>query len=166
MTDQIITAGICYVAKEAVVKGHVTMGENVNIWYNATVRGDSYPITIGAGTNVQDNAVLHVGEGHSLTVGSRVTIGHGAIVHGCEVGDDTLIGMGAIILNGAKIGSHCIIGAGALVTQGTVIPDGAMAFGNPAKVVRMLTGEEQQKTGYNAALYVEEARGQLPQYRG
>lgn len=166
MTDHITTKGVCYVAKEAVIKGDVTMGENVSVWYNATVRGDAYPIVIGDGTNVQDNAVLHVGEGYSLTIGNNVTIGHGAIVHGCEVGDDTIIGMGAIILNGAKVGRRCIIGAGALVTQGTVIPDGAMAFGNPAKVFRMLSEEEQQKTCYNAIVYVDEAKGQLPVYTG
>ena len=106
-----------YLAEGAIVKGDVTIGEDSGIWYHATVRGDTEKITIGSRTNIQDNAVLHVGAGHALTIGDDVTIGHSAIVHGCTVGNNTLIGMGAIILNGAVIGNNCIIGAGALVTQ-------------------------------------------------
>ena len=108
-----------YIAEGAVVKGNVQMGEDVSIWYNATVRGDSAEIKIGDRTNVQDNAVIHVDTHYPTTIGNGVTIGHGAIVHGCTVGDNTLIGMGAIVLNGASIGENCIIGAGALVTQNT-----------------------------------------------
>ena len=111
-----------YIAEGAVVKGNVQMGEDVSIWYNATVRGDSAEIKIGDRTNVQDNAVIHVDTHYPTTIGNGVTIGHGAIVHGCTVGDNTLIGMGAIVLNGASIGENCIIGAGALVTQNTNIP--------------------------------------------
>ena len=105
-----------YIAEGAVVKGNVQMGEDVSIWYNATVRGDSAEIKIGDRTNVQDNAVIHVDTHYPTTIGNGVTIGHGAIVHGCTVGDNTLIGMGAIVLNGASIGENCIIGAGTLVT--------------------------------------------------
>ena len=115
-----------YLAEGAIVKGDVTIGEDSGIWYHATVRGDTEKITIGSRTNIQDNAVLHVGAGHALTIGDDVTIGHSAIVHGCTVGNNTLIGMGAIILNGAVIGNNCIIGAGALVTQNMEIPDGSM----------------------------------------
>jgi carbonic anhydrase/acetyltransferase-like protein (isoleucine patch superfamily) len=152
-----------YLAEGAIVKGDVTIGEDSGIWYHATVRGDTDRITIGSRTNVQDNAVLHVGDGHALTIGNDVTIGHGAIVHGCEVGNNTLIGMGAIILNGAVIGDNCIIGAGALVTQNMEIPDGSLAFGNPAKIKRKLTEEEIASNRDNALLYVKEAKDQLMQ---
>ena len=112
-----------YVATGAIITGDVTIAEDCSIWYNAVIRGDEYPITIGSRSNIQDNAVVHVGAGHSCIIGQNVTVGHGAIVHGCTVGDDTLIGMGAIILNGARIGKNCIIGAGALVSEGKEIPD-------------------------------------------
>jgi carbonic anhydrase/acetyltransferase-like protein (isoleucine patch superfamily) len=150
-----------YVAEGAVIKGNITIGEDSGIWYNATIRGDSNPIAIGSRTNVQDNAVVHVSSGYPVSIGNDVTIGHGAIVHGCTVGSNTLIGMGAIILNGAVIGDNCIIGAGALVTQNTHIPDGSLAFGNPAKVIRSLTPEEIRETGNNAQRYVNAAKAQL-----
>lgn len=150
-----------YIAEGAVVKGKVQMGEDVSIWYNATVRGDSAEIKIGDCTNVQDNAVIHVDTHYPTTIGSGVTIGHGAIVHGCTVGDNTLIGMGAIILNGASIGENCIIGAGALVTQNTTIPAGSLAFGNPAKVIRSLTPEEIESNQQNAQHYIAAAATQL-----
>lgn len=150
-----------YLAEGAVVKGDVTCGNDASVWYNATVRGDSNPITIGERTNVQDNAVIHVELTHPVKIGNDVTIGHSAIVHGCEVGDNTLIGMGAIILNGAKIGKNCIIGAGALVTQNSVIPDGTLAFGNPAKVIRKLTPQEIESNKENALHYVKAAKEQL-----
>ena len=150
-----------YVAEGAIIKGNVTIGEDSGIWYHATIRGDSNQITIGSRTNIQDNAVVHVSSGYSTTIGNNVTIGHGAIVHGCTVGNDTLIGMGAIILNGAVIGDHCIIGAGALVTQNTKIPDGSLAFGNPAKIIRNLTDAEMQENTNNAQRYVNAAKAQL-----
>lgn len=152
-----------YLAEGAIVKGDVTIGEDSGIWYHATVRGDTEKITIGSRTNIQDNAVLHVGAGHALTIGNDVTIGHSAIVHGCTVGNNTLIGMGAIILNGAVIGNNCIIGAGALVTQNMEIPDGSLAFGNPAKIKRKLTEEEIASNRDNVLLYVKEAKDQLMQ---
>ena len=142
-----------YLAEGAIVKGDVTIGEDSGIWYHATVRGDTEKITIGSRTNIQDNAVLHVGAGHALTIGDDVTIGHSAIVHGCTVGNNTVIGMGALILNGAVIGNNCISGAG----------DGSLAFGNPAKIKRKLTEEEIASNRDNALLYVKEAKDQLMQ---
>ena len=141
-----------YIAEGAVVKGQVTMADGA---------GDSEPIEIGRNSNIQDNAVVHVDLSHSVRIGDNVTIGHSAIVHGCTIGDNTLIGMGAIVLNGARIGKNCIIGAGALITQGTDIPDGSLAFGSPAKVVRALTAEEIEENHRNAMHYVEIARESL-----
>ncbi len=135
----------CFIAPTATVVGDVTMGEKVSVYYSAVVRGDEEPISIGESTNIQDGCVVHTSYGAPTAIGARCTVGHNAILHGCTVGDDTLIGMGAIILDGAVIGSECIIGAGALVTGGTVIPDGMMALGSPAKVRRPLTDEEKAK---------------------
>ena len=125
-----------FVAPGAVVRGEVHLAENSSVFYNAVLRGDRAPISIGEGTNIQDNCVVHVEYDLPVTVGKNVTVGHGAILHGCTVGDETLIGMGAIVLNGAQIGKSCLIGAGALVTQNAVIPDGCMAVGSPARVKR------------------------------
>lgn len=137
------------------VVGNVEIGNNVGIWYNAVVRGDMEGITIGDNSNVQDNCTLHTGNGFALTIGNGVTIGHNAIVHGCTVGDNTVIGMGSILLNGAKVGKNCIIGAGALVTGKMEIPDYSMAFGNPAKVIRNLTEAEIEDNRENAEEYVK-----------
>lgn len=137
------------------IVGNVEIGNNVGIWYNAVVRGDMEGITIGDNSNVQDNCTLHTGNGFALTIGNGVTIGHNAIVHGCTVGDNTVIGMGSILLNGAKVGKNCIIGAGALVTGKMEIPDNSMAFGNPAKVIRNLTEAEIEDNKENAEEYVK-----------
>ena len=145
-------------APGAFVLGNATLAEECSVWYNAVVRADEAPISIGARTNVQDCAVVHVSANHPTSIGSGVTIGHGAIVHGCSVGDNTLVGMGAIVLDGARIGNDCIIGAGALVTQGTVIPDGSLAFGSPARVVRALSPQEVEANRANAQEYVRLAR--------
>ena len=150
-----------FIAPGAQVIGDVTIGENCGIWYNAVVRGDSQKITIGKNTNVQDLACLHVDKSFTLSVGDNVTIGHTAIVHGCIVGDNVLIGMGAIVMNGARIGNNCIIGAGALVTENMEIPDGSLAFGSPAKVIRKLTEAEKQDIIENAELYVKHAKDNL-----
>ena len=144
-----------YIAPGAYVVGDVSLGESVGIWYNAVVRGDTNAIFIGTNSNVQDNATLHTDAGFQVHVGEGVTIGHNAIVHGCTVGDNTVIGMGSIILSGAKIGRNCIIGAGSLVTGKMCIPDNSLAFGNPAKVVRMVTEEEIEANKQNATHYVE-----------
>ena len=146
-----------YIAEGAKIIGDVTIGEDSSVWYNAVIRGDSNSIVIGENTNVQDNAVMHTSHKHALQIGDNVTIGHGAIVHGCTVGNNVLIGMGAIILDGAVIEDNCIIGAGALVTQNKVVPEGSLALGNPAKVVRELTEEEKESILKNADEYSEEA---------
>lgn len=151
-------ASTVYEAAGSVVEGDVTIGEDCGLWYNAVVRGDEDSITIGKHTNVQDNATIHEDAGYPVKIGNGVTIGHNAIVHGCTIGDNSLIGMGAIVLDGAKIGKNCIIGAGALVTHNTEIPDGHMAFGSPAKVVRVCTDEEIAANKHNAKVYVDLAR--------
>ncbi len=143
-----------FIAEGAVVKGDVTLGNRVSIWYNAVLRGDMAPIVLGDDTNVQECAVLHVSENLPLTLGKGVTVGHGAILHSCTIGDNTLIGMGAIVLDGAKIGKNCLIAAGALVTGGTEIPDGSMVMGSPAKIRRELTEAEIAANAENAAEYV------------
>lgn len=147
-----------FVAPGAVVRGEVHLAENSSVFYNAVLRGDRAPISIGEGTNIQDNCVVHVEYDLPVTVGKNVTVGHGAILHGCTVGDETLIGMGAIVLNGAQIGKSCLIGAGALVTQNAVIPDGCMAVGSPARVKRSLTPEEMDGLRRSAADYRQEAQ--------
>lgn len=147
-----------FVAPGAVVRGEVYLAENSSVFYNAVLRGDRAPISIGEGTNIQDNCVVHVEYDLPVTVGKNVTVGHGAILHGCTVGDETLIGMGAIVLNGAQIGKSCLIGAGALVTQNAVIPDGCMAVGSPARVKCPLTPEEMDGLRQSAADYRQEAQ--------
>jgi len=141
---------ICDGAK---VSGDVTLGKGVNIWYNAVLRGDDGAIVVGEGTNIQDCAVLH----EETHVGAGCTIGHGAIVHGCTIGDNVLIGMGAVVLNGAKIGDDCIVGAGALVTGKMDAPAGSMILGSPAKVVRPLTEAELEGNRKSARGYLETA---------
>ncbi|MCI9011584.1 gamma carbonic anhydrase family protein [uncultured Oscillibacter sp.] len=141
---------ICDGAK---VSGDVTLGKGVNIWYNAVLRGDEGAITVGEGTNIQDCAVLH----EETRVGAGCTIGHGAIVHGCTVGNNVLIGMGAIVLNGANIGDDCIVGAGALVTGKMDAPAGSMILGSPAKVARPLTEAEIASNRESAEGYLHAA---------
>lgn len=147
-----------FLAPGAHVVGDVTLSENVNIWYGAVLRGDTGSITVGEGTNIQDNCVLH----EETTVGADCTVGHGAILHGCTVGDRCLIGMGAIVLNGARLGAECMVGAGALVTGKTDVPDGSLLLGSPAKVVRPLSDEERQNLLEDAKVYVEKAKNGLP----
>ncbi len=146
-----------FLAPGSYVLGDVTLGENCGVWYNAVIRGDSNAIVIGKNTNIQDNAVLHLDKEQPMHIGDNVTIGHGAIIHGCTIGNNVLIGMGAIILNGAVIGDNCIVGAGTLITQGKQIPEGSMLYGNPAKVARVLTEEEIESVTESAAHYVEAA---------
>ena len=130
-----------WVAPGAFVRGDVTLAEQVNVWYNAVLRGDDGAITVGEDTNIQDCAVLH----EETRVGAGCTIGHGAVVHGCVIGNNVLIGMGAVVLNGARIGDDCIVGAGALVTGKMAAPAGSMILGSPAKVTRPLTEAEREK---------------------
>ena len=143
-----------YIAPNATVVGDVVLEKDVNIWYGAVLRGDHGRITVGEGTNIQDNAVLH----DETTLGRFCTVGHTAIVHGCTIGDDCLIGMGAIILSGAVLGDGCIVGAGALVTGKTNAPAGSVLLGSPAKVVKTVTEEQLAETRENALHYIELGR--------
>lgn len=148
-----------FIAPNATVVGDVTLGENASVWYGAVLRGDMGAITIGEGTNIQDNCVIH----EQVTIGRDCTVGHGAIVHGCTVGDRCLIGMGAIILNGAVLGDDCLVGAGALVTGKVNAPAGSLVLGSPAKVVRPVTEAEKEATMEDARQYVALAKAQLEQ---
>ncbi len=132
-----------YIAQGAVVLGDVTLGQAASVWYHAVLRGDINRIVVGHHSNIQDNAVLHLADDFPCLVGHYVTVGHGAIVHACTVGDECLIGMGAVILDGAELGAQCVVGAGALVTQHTKIPPGSLVLGVPAKVVRVLSLAER-----------------------
>ncbi|OYU19260.1 MAG: gamma carbonic anhydrase family protein [Rhodobacteraceae bacterium PARR1] len=134
-----------WVAHDANIIGRVVLMADANVWFGVTMRGDNEEILVGAGSNVQENCVLHTDMGYPLTIGADCTIGHKAMLHGCTIGDGTLIGMGATILNGARIGRGCLIGAGALITEGKDIPDGSLVMGAPGKVVRMLDAEAQAR---------------------
>jgi carbonic anhydrase/acetyltransferase-like protein (isoleucine patch superfamily) len=147
-----------WVADSAEVIGRVTLHDDTSVWYHAVLRGDTDDITIGRRSNVQDAAVLHADPGFPLTVGEGVTIGHQAMLHGCSVGDGSLIGIQAVVLNGARIGRDCLVGAGALVTEGKEFPDGSMILGAPAKLVRALRPDEIAGLQRSAARYVENAR--------
>lgn len=151
-------AASAWVADSAQVMGDVTLAEDASVWFGAVVRGDTATITIGKGTNIQDASVLHADVGKPLTIGENVTVGHQVMLHGCTVGDGSLIGIGAIVLNGARIGKGCIVGAGSLVTEGKEFPDGSMILGSPAKVVRELTPEQQAGLHLSALHYIENAR--------
>ncbi len=146
-----------WVADTARVIGRVRLGPQASVWYGAVLRGDNEPIEIGAASNVQENAVLHVDPGHPLIIGAGVTIGHQAMLHGCSIGDNSLVGIQAVVLNGARIGRDCLIGAGALVTSGKEIPDGSLVMGSPAKVVRALDEQEIAGLRRSAAAYVARA---------
>ena len=127
-----------WVAPDANVIGNVVLEADPSVWFGSTLRGDNETITVGAGSNVQENTVMHTDPGYPLRIGKNCTIGHKAMLHGCTIGDNSLIGMGATVLNGAKIGKNCLIGAGALITEGKEIPDGSLVMGAPGKVVRQL----------------------------
>jgi carbonic anhydrase/acetyltransferase-like protein (isoleucine patch superfamily) len=147
-----------WIAAEAVLVGKVVIEAEANIWFGAVIRGDNEEIRVGAGSNVQENAVLHTDMGFPLVIGADCTIGHKAMLHGCTIGDGTLIGMGATILNGARIGKGCLIGACALVTEGKEIPDGSLVMGAPGKAVRVLDPEARDRLLLSAAGYRANAR--------
>ena len=151
------TDDAAFVAPSADLVGEVTLGENSSVWYNATLRADLAPVTIGANTNIQDNAVVHVDTDQPASIGDNVTVGHGAILHGCRIGDNSLIGMGAIVLSGAEIGEKCIVGAGALVTENKKYPDRSLIIGSPAKNLRTVTDEQAARLQGSADRYVEKA---------
>ncbi len=142
-----------FVAPGARVIGAVSLAEGASVWYNAVLRGDSDSITVGAGSNLQDNVSVHVDAGHPVVIGANVSVGHNAVVHGCTVGDDSLIGMGAVVLSGAVIGDGCLVAAGAVVLEGSVIPPGSLVAGVPAKVRRELTDDERTSIRSNAQTY-------------
>ncbi len=145
-------------ADSAQVMGRVALAEDSSVWFGTVIRGDTESISIGKGSNIQDLSVLHADVGMPLVVGENVTVGHQVMLHGCTVGDGSLIGIGAVVLNGAKIGKHCLVGAGALVTEGKEFPDGSMIIGSPAKVVRQLTPEQIDGLRASAQHYVDNAR--------
>lgn len=151
-----------FVAETAVVVGDVEVGERSSLWYGVVLRGDVYHIRIGNECSIQDNTVVHVTSGqHATVVGDRVTVGHNAILHGCQIGDECIIGMGAIVMDRAVVGNNCIVGAGALVTPGTVIPDGQLVIGSPARIKRELNEDERKWVRSSAKHYVQLAQRYL-----
>lgn len=154
---QVQAAPGAWVAPGSHVIGDVVLGRNSSVWFNAVVRGDCDKIVIGEGSNIQDGSVLHTDAGIPLTVGKGVTVGHKVMLHGCEIGDYSLIGINAVVLNGAKIGKHCVIGANALITEGKVIPDGSVVMGAPGKVVKDVTDEQKKMLEQSALHYQKNA---------
>jgi carbonic anhydrase/acetyltransferase-like protein (isoleucine patch superfamily) len=146
-----------WVADSAQVIGNVELGEGASVWFGTVIRGDTYKIKVGKGSNIQDNSMLHTDEDVPLVIGERVTVGHHVMLHGCTIGDGSLIGIQAVILNGAKIGRNCIVGAGALVTPGKEFADGSMIIGSPAKAVKQLTPEQIEHVQRGAQHYIDNA---------
>ena len=144
-----------FVAPNATVIGDVELAKDASVWFNATIRGDNEPIIIGEGSNVQDGSVIHTDPGYKCLIGKNVTVGHMVMLHGCEIGDGSLIGIGSVILNGAKIGKNCIIGAKALVTEEMIVPDGSMVLGSPGKIKKTLSEDEQKMVSFGADHYVK-----------
>lgn len=147
--------GRYYLAPGAQLIGNVVLGEDASVWFNAVLRGDNEPITIGARSNIQDGSVLHTDPGAPLTIGEGVTVGHKVMLHGCTIGDNTLVGIGSIVLNGAKIGKNCLIGANCLITEGKEIPDNSLVMGAPGKVVREISDQQAMMLAAGSHHYVE-----------
>ncbi len=147
-----------WVADSAKVIGSVTLAENSSVWFGVVIRGDTETITVGKGSNIQDNSILHADHGMPLVIGNNVTVGHQVMLHGCTIGDGSLIGIQAVVLNGAKIGRNCLVGAGALVTEGKEFPDGCMILGSPAKAVRQLSEAQIEGLKMSAQHYMDNAR--------
>ncbi len=147
-----------WIAPDANLIGKVVVEESASVWFGCTIRADHEEIRIGAGSNVQENCVMHIDAGYPLTIGKNCTIGHKVMLHGCSIGDNTLIGMGAIVLNGAKIGKNCLIGAGALITENKEIPDNSLVMGEPGKVVRQLDEVAAQRIAWSALHYQDNMR--------
>ena len=150
-----------YIATGAQIVGEVTFGEECSIWFNAVIRGDSGSISFGNRVNIQDNVTVHTGKGYTVEVGDDVTIGHNAIIHGSHIGNGTLVGMGAILMNGSSVGNHCIVAAGVLLPENHHYEDGTLIMGMPAKVVRKLTEEEMAENLKSAEMYIGLARKEL-----
>jgi carbonic anhydrase/acetyltransferase-like protein (isoleucine patch superfamily) len=151
-------AASAWIANNATIIGDVRLAENVSIWWNAVLRGDNDPITIGANTNIQDGSILHADEGVPLTIGANVTAGHLVMLHGCTIGDGSLIGIKSVILNKAVIGKNCLIGANSLIPEGKIIPDRSLVMGSPGKVIRELTDDEVARLILSATQYVSNAQ--------
>ncbi|MBC7600704.1 MAG: gamma carbonic anhydrase family protein [Polaromonas sp.] len=147
-----------WIAENAQVMGNVSLAEGSSVWFGAVIRGDTETISVGQGSNIQDNSVLHADMGMPLVIGENVTVGHQVMLHGCTIGDGSLIGIQAVVLNGARIGKNCLVGAGSLVTEGKEFPDGSMIFGSPAKAVRQLTPEQIEGLKMSAQHYMDNAR--------
>lgn len=152
--DNPIIDSTCYISENATIIGRVSIEKNSSIWYGTVVRGDEHHISIGKNTNIQDNSIVHIGTSLPTIIGDDVTVGHGAIIHGCTIGNNVLIGMGSIILDGAKVSDNVIVGAGSLVPPGKVIPPNSLVMGSPAKVVRCLTEEDRTYIKESANNYV------------
>jgi carbonic anhydrase/acetyltransferase-like protein (isoleucine patch superfamily) len=150
-----------YVAPTATIIGDVTLAEEASVWFGSVVRGDTESITVGPRSNIQDGCILHADPGQPTVIGAGVTVGHGAVLHGCRVADNVLVGIRATVLNDAQVGENCLIGSGAVVTSGMVVPPGSLVLGLPAKVIRPVTQEEVQLIRVLAAHYVENARRYL-----
>ena len=150
-------ADSAWVADSARVIGHVELAEDASVWFGAVLRGDTEPLRVGKGSNVQDGSVIHADVGYPVTLGENVTVGHQVTLHGCTVGDGSLIGIRAVVMNGAKIGRNCLVGAGSLVTEGKEFPDGSLIMGTPAKVVRQLTPEQIETLKRSGRNYVKNA---------
>lgn len=147
-----------FIAPDAVIIGNVHIGRDVSIWFGTVIRGDNEKITIGPRSNIQEHTVMHTDPGFPLVIGAGCTIGHRALLHGCMIADDTLIGMGAIVLNGASIGKNCLVGAAALVTEGKEFPDNSLIVGQPARIARQLDEQASARLGLSAAHYVQNGR--------
>jgi|TARA_Y100000782_G_scaffold111091_1_gene138471 carbonic anhydrase/acetyltransferase-like protein (isoleucine patch superfamily) len=156
--DRVQMADDAWIADTAAVIGKVTLEAGANVWFGAVIRGDVEDITVGEHSNVQDGAVMHADSGVPLTLGKGITVGHNAMLHGCTVGDYSLIGINAVVLNGAKIGKHCIIGANSLIPEGKEIPDGSLVMGSPGKVVKTLNDQQKKMLELSAAHYVQNAK--------
>ncbi len=146
-----------FIAPNAAVIGNVILEAGASVWFSVVIRGDNEPIHIGAGSNIQDGTVCHSDPDFPLTIGENVTVGHNAMLHGCTIGDGTLVGINAVVLNGARIGKNCVIGANSLVPEGMEIPDGSLVMGVPARIKRELSAEQQELFSHNAAHYIENA---------
>lgn len=147
-----------FIAYDATLVGSITLENDANVWFGVVIRADNDHVRVGEATNLQDGAILHCDPGFPLTVGNRVTVGHKAMLHGCTIGDGTLIGIGSVIMNGAKVGAGTLLGAGSLVPEGKEIPGGVLAVGTPARVVRELNPEEQARILWASSNYVERSR--------
>ena len=147
-----------WIEDSAQVMGAVSLHANTSVWFNAVIRGDTETITVGEGSNIQDLAVIHADNGLPVVIGKHVTVGHQVMLHGCSIGDESLIGIAAVVLNGARIGKNCVVGAGSVVTEGKEFPDGSMIMGTPAKVVRQLTPEQIEGLRMSAKHYMNNAK--------